>query len=236
VITFKAYCEAMVGVDPKSEQEVIRRSFEEKVIADLLADASVTGDVIPSEDILSDLQSQVPSIDFERYININPSANRVVIHFNPEGQSAEIEVPSQLHRDLGPVIILHEIAHKLYSIDILTNEILNHPLAVNIFTLARTIEDVRIELEMEQRYPDTIDVFKNRAQYIMPIYKSHTPSEFGSIVDNLFLHLRGYMPSYKGDSDHARLAQQFIDAGNDRKAKVATIIKLAEIINNNDEQ
>lgn len=220
----------MQGVDPESEQEVIRRSFEEKVISDLLADASITGDVIPSEDILADLQSQVPSIDFERYVNIVPGADRVVIHFNPEGQSADIEIPEQLHRDLGPVIILHEIAHKLYSIDILTSEILNHPLAVNIFTLARTIEDVRIEQEMERQYPETVSVFKNRSQHIMPIYSKHSPTEFGSVVDGLFLHLRGYMPSYRGNPDHAALAQQFIDAGNNREDKVRTIIQLAELI------
>jgi hypothetical protein len=155
-----------------------------------------------------------------------------MIKFTEEGEGGNIHIPEKLNKILGPIIILHEIAHKLYSIDILTSEIVNHPLAAEIFTLARTIEDARVEKLMEREYPQTASIFKERAKYIIPLYKSHAPSGFAKIVDNLFLNLRGYSGGFNHNKNYLKLGQQFINAGNNRDAKVSTVIKLAELINN----
>ena len=257
MITFKQFfLEALPGVDPEQEKSVIGKSFERNVLSDLLAGASVKptnlkwsdcktcpfgnicdkatkGDLVDTETILNDLQKKIPSIDFKKYITVDPSVNRVMIKFTEGGEGGNIHVPEELNKVLGPIIILHEIAHKLYSIDILTKEIVNHPLAVEIFTLARTIEDARVEALMEQEYPGTAQVFKERAQYIIPLYKSHTPSAFSKIVDDLFLNLRGYQKNFLHDKNYLQLGKQFIAAGNNRDAKVDIVVKLAELINSN---
>lgn len=249
--------EALLGVDPEQEKSVIGKSFERNVISDLLAGASVKpstnlkwgdcktcpfgnicdkatkGDLIDTEVILDNLQKRIPSIDFKKYITPDSSVSRVMIKFTKGGEGGNIHVPIELNKVLGPIIVLHEIAHKLYTIDILTKEIVNHPLAVEIFTLARTIEDARVEKLMEQEYPETIQIFKERAQYIIPLYKSHTPSEFSKIVDDLFLYLRGYKGEFTHDKDYLKLGEQFIAAGNDRDKKVNAVIKLAELIHKN---
>jgi hypothetical protein len=247
--------EALTGVTPEQEQDVIGRSFKQNVISDLLAgastrptnlewgdcdtcpfakicDKSTQGDVIPTQDILNDLQRRVPEIDFSKYIKV-ADVGRVMIGFDESGQAGMIQVPNELNKILGPIIILHEIAHKLYSIDILTSEIVNHPMAAEIFTLARTIEDARVERLMEQDYPHTAGIYKERAKYIIPLYKSHSPTPFSKIVDDIFLNLRGYQQSFPHDKAYLQLGQQFIDAGNDRDAKVKTVIALGELINNN---
>jgi len=157
-----------------------------------------------------------------------------MIKFTSRGEGGNIHIPAQLNKVLGPIIILHEIAHKLYSIDILTKEIVNNPLAAEIFTLARTIEDSRVEKLMEKEYPQTVNVFKERAKYIIPLYKSHSPTKFAKIVDDLFLTLRGYSNSFNHDKEYLKLGQQFINAGNNRDLKVETVIKLAELINKNE--
>jgi len=248
--------EALAGVSPEQEKDVINKSFKQNVISDLLAGASVKsssdfewgdcktcpfsnvcdkatkGDVIDSELILNDLQKQITSINFKKFITVDPSVNRVMIKFTEGGEGGNIHIPQKLNKVLGPIIILHEIAHKLYSIDILTPEIVNHPLAAEIFTLARTIEDARVEKLMEQEYPETAQIFKERASYIVPLYKSHTPSNFAKIVDDLFLYLRGYNKSFSHNKAFLSLGEQFIAAGNNREKKVQAVIKLAELINN----
>lgn len=255
------FLEALPGVSPEQEQDVINKSFSQNVISDILAGASLKnspkfewgdcdtcpfsnvcdkatkGDVISSEVILKNLQERVPDIPFMSYIKIDPKVSRVVIKFDQGGLGivgSNIHIPPQLNKLLGPIIILHEIAHKLYSIDILTKEIVDHPLASEIFTLARTIEDVRVENLMEAEFPETQKIFKERAQYIVPLYKSHTPGPFAKIVDDLFLYLRGYAPSFSGDKKYVKMAEEFIAAGNDRDKKVSAIIKLGEAIAENE--
>jgi len=248
--------EALPGVEPEQERDVIDRSFKSNVISDLLAGASVApsqdlewgdcktcpfgnicdkatkGDLVDSKLILDMLQKRVPSINFKNYITVDPTVNRVMIKFTSSGEGGSIHIPSKLNKVLGPIIILHEIAHKLYSIDILTKEIVNHKLASEIFTLARTIEDARVEKLMEQEYPETAQIFKERASYIIPLYKSHTPSNFAKIVDDLFLYLRGYNKNFSHNKAFLSLGEQFIAAGNNREKKVQAVIKLAELINN----
>ena len=247
--------EALQGVDPKKVQDIIGKSFKQTVVSDLLAKQSIKGkrtnlkwkdcptcpfgqvcsaatqgELVSTEKIIENLKQRVPAL-FKNNINLNVGPfKRVVITFDPEGGGSIINVPRYMNRYLGAIIILHEIAHKLYSIDILTNDILEHPNAVEIFTLARTIEDARIEKIMEQEYPETAQIFKERAQYIVPVYKSHTPTPFSKIVDDLFLYLRGYSKSFSGPPEFVTLAQQFIAAGNDRDKKVEAIIKLGEAI------
>ena len=253
----KHIIEALAGVDPEQEKDVIDRSFKRNVISDLLAGASVKsssnlkwgdcktcpfgnvcdkatkGDLIDSNIILKHLQDRVSAINFKDYITVDPRVNRVMIKFTSSGEGGNIHIPSKLNKVLGPIIILHEIAHKLYSIDILTQEIVSHKLADEIFTLARTIEDARVEKLMEEEYPETANIFKERAQFIIPLYKSHTPSNFAKIVDDLFLFLRGYKNSFPHNKAFLNLGQQFIAAGNNREKKVETVIKLAELINEN---
>ena len=255
-LIFEAYREilneALPGVDPEQEKKVITKSFQKEVLSDVLAKASTQhldwddcdtcptktlcdkatqGDLVSSEKILEYLQKRIPQIKFNDYVVVDPEANRVVIKFNEQGEGSLIHIPEKLNKYLGPVIILHEIAHKLYTIDILTKELVDHPLASEIFTLARTIEDARIEKIMEQDYPETAHIFKERARFIIPLYKTHTPSKFAKIVDDLFLYLRGYNSNYKGNPEYLKLGEAFIRAGNDRDKKVIIIINLGELIN-----
>lgn len=250
----KIIVEALKGVDPKKVQDVIGRSFKQTVVSDLLAKQSIKGkrnlnwkdcptcpfghvcsaatqgELVSTEKIINNLKQRVPGL-FKNDIKLNVGPfKRVVITFDPAGGGSVINVPRYMNRHLGAIIILHEIAHKLYSIDILTNDILEHPNAVDIFTLARTIEDARIEKLMEIEYPETAQIFKERAQFIVPVYKSHSPTPFSKIVDDLFLYLRGYSKTFSGPKEFVDLAQQFIAAGNDRDKKVETIIKLGEAI------
>lgn len=250
----KTILEALAGVSPEQERDVIDKSFKQNVISDLLAGASTKssknfewgdcetcpfsnvcdkateGDVIDSNAILNNLQKQIPNINFKEYIKVDPSVNRVMIKFTEGGEGGNIHIPAKLNKVLGPIIILHEIAHKLYSIDILTSKIVNHPLASEIFTLARTIEDARVEKLMEKEYPQTASVFKERAKYIIPLYKSHSPTKFAKIVDDLFLKLRGYSGGFNHNNEYLKLGEQFVNAGNNRDVKVDTVIKLAELI------
>jgi hypothetical protein len=247
--------EALAGVDPVKVQDIIGKSFSHTVVSDLLAKQSIKGKrsnfkwkecpTCPSkhvcdaaragvlEDtnkILEDLKQKVPTLfTTDIKINVGPFA-RVVITFDEQGGGSIINVPRFMNKELGAVIILHEIAHKLYSIDILTNDIIMHPYGVEIFTLARTIEDARVERLMEQEYPGTAQVFKSRAKYIVPIYKSHSPTPFAKVVDDLFLYLRGYVNAFSGPKELVALGQQFIEAGNDRDKKVSTVIALGEAI------
>lgn len=257
MVSFKDFVkEALAGVEPEQEKDVIDRSFKQNVLSDVLAGASTQsstnfkwgdckdcpfgnvcdkatkGDLVDTNLILKDLQNRVPTIDFKKYITVDPKVNRVMIKFTASGEGGNIHVPAKLNKVLGPIIILHEIAHKLYSIDILTKEIVNHKLAAEIFTLARTIEDARVEKLMEEQYPETANIFKERAQYIIPLYKSHTPSNFAKIVDDLFLFLRGYKNSFPHNKAFLNLGKQFIAAGNNREKKVKAVIKLAELISN----
>lgn len=236
--------EALQGVDPKDVDNIISTSFKDVVISDLLADASVKetptellnnnlleGSLIDSRIILNDLKSYIPAlfttgIDF----NIDSKFNRVALSFDEDGEPNIINIPQKINKDLGPVIILHELSHVLYSIDIITNEMVQSQYSAQAFTLARTIEDVRTEKILEQEYPETKTIFKERSRYIIPLYKKHTPSQFSKIVDSLFLRLRGYSSNFNYPQEFLDLAQQFIDIGNDRDKKVKTILLLTNKI------
>jgi len=246
--------EALKDTDPDQVQKVINKSFDDMVLSDLLAKASVRpelkwgdckscsftnvcnaateGNLLPTQAILDDLKSKIPNLFEQNDIkfNINSSNQRVSITFNPDGGGGVINLPDRVNKEIGPVVILHEIAHKLYSIDILTSEIINHPQASNIFTLTRTMEDARVEKLMEQQYPESVQVFRARAKYIVPLYKQHSPSSFAKIVDDLFLNLRGYSNTFPHSKEYLELGEQFVNHGNNRQSKVSTVIKLGELI------
>jgi|TARA_R110002167_G_scaffold214175_3_gene418946 hypothetical protein len=237
------------GVDPEQEREIITRSFERNVISDILATASTSNfdwddcdtcptkgvcdaahknNLISSSSILEMIKHKIPTLDFSSFVKVDPNVDRVMIKFDDGG--GMIHIPTELNSIIGPVIILHEIGHRLYSIDILTKEMVDHEYADAIFTLARTIEDVRIEKLLEQDYPGAKEIFKDRARFIIPLYKDHTPSPFSKIVDSLFLYLRGYSKLFPYDDNLLNIANKFIDAGNNRDKKVKSIIELGEAI------
>lgn len=246
--------EALKDTDPDQVQKVISKSFDDMVLSDLLAKASVRpelkwgdckscsftkvcnaateGNLIPTQTILDNLKTNIPKLFEENDIqfNINSSNQRVSITFNSDGGGDVINLPDMVNKEIGPIVILHEIAHKLYSIDILTSDILNHPQASNIFTLTRTMEDARVEKLIEQQYPESKQVFQARAKYIVPLYKQHTPSSFAKIVDDLFLNLRGYSTTFPHSKEYLKLGEQFISHGNNRQSKVNTVIELGELI------
>ena len=236
--------EALQGVDAEKVNNIINTSFKDVVISDLLADASVKetpiemlanasteGTLVDSRLVLDDLHRYIPAlfhtgVDF----NIDKKFNRVALSFDEDGEPNTINIPVKINKVLGPVIILHELSHVLYSIDIRTNEVVNSPYSAQAFTLARTIEDVRTEKILEQEYPETKNVFKERSSYIVPLYKKHSPSKFSKIVDSLFLRLRGYSPRFEYPQEFIDIAQKFIDVGNKRDEKVKLILLLTNKI------
>jgi hypothetical protein len=237
--------EALQGVDPRRVDDLISNSFKDVVVSDLLAQASIQetpsdtidnqtskGILIDSTVVVDHLKNNIPQLfeDYNVTFDIDESYNRVALDFDELGAPTIIRMPTKVNKDLGPVIVLHELSHVMYSIDIITNDMLDHPHSAQAFTLARTLEDVRTEQLMEQEYPQTAAIFKSRAQYIVPLYKKHTPTSFSSIVDHLFLYLRGYSKTFKYDNSLLTLAQRFIDAGNSRKQKVDAILTLVDAI------
>lgn len=236
--------EALQGVDPEHVDRVISNSFQDVVISDLLADASVketpveligleatNGSLIDSRLVLNDLKRYIPAL-FETGIdfNIDKKFNRVSLAFDEGGEPNTINIPVSINKDLGPVIILHELSHVLYSIDIITNEMINHPYSAQAFTLARTIEDVRTENILEQEYPETAKIFKSRSKFIIPLYKQHSPTPFSKIVDSIFLNLRGYSSRFNYPEHLLELAKHFISVGNNREEKVKIILQLTDAI------
>lgn len=242
---YKNILEALQGVDPERVDSLISNSFKDVVVSDLLAQASVQetpgdtieaqaskGSLIDSNDVVQYLKSNIPQLfeDYNVTFDVDEKYNRVSLDFNEIGAPTIIRMPVKVNKDLGPVIVLHELSHVMYSIDIITNNMLDHPHSAQAFTLARTLEDVRTEQLMEQEYPQTAAIFKSRAQYIVPLYKKHTPTSFSSVVDHLFLHLRGYSKTFKYNKHLLTLAQHFIDAGNNREQKVDAILALTDAI------
>lgn len=236
--------EALHGVDSQQVEDVISNSFKDVVISDLLADASVKetpvevlsnasteNSLIDASIVLQHLNDLVPDLfNIGLSFDIDGKHNRVALSFDEQGNPTVINIPSKINKILGPVIILHEISHVLYSIDILTSDFINSPYRVQAFTLARTIEDVRTELLLEKQYPETKEIFKARSGYIIPLYKKHTPSTFSKIVDSLFLRLRGYSSKFDYPIEFLDIAQKFIDTGNDREEKVKLILLLTNKI------
>lgn len=236
--------EALQGVDPEKMSNVITTSFKDVVISDLLADASVketpiemlanvstNGSLVDSQTVLDELYTYIPAlfttgIEFD----IDKKYDRVSLAFDEDGEPNIINVPLKINKVLGPVIILHELSHVMYSIDILTNDFINSQYSAQAFTLARTIEDVRTEKILEQEFPETKNIFKERSSYIVPLYKKHSPSKFSKIVDSLFLRLRGYSPRFDYPQEFIDIAQKFIDIGNKRDEKVKLILLLTNKI------
>lgn len=238
--------EALQGVDPAHVDRLISNSFKDVVISDLLAQASVEstpieiltaetthGNLVDAKVVIEKLFKEVPELfDNDITFDIKPEHTRVSLDFDNHGNPTIIRMPEHVNKDLGPVIVLHEMSHVMYSIDIITNNLLNHPHSAQAFTLARTLEDVRTETLMEKDYPATATVFKSRAQYIIPIYKKHSPTAFSKIVDSLFLNLRGYSNKFNYDNKILKIAQKFVSTGNDREKKVKIILELTDEIFN----
>lgn len=236
--------EALQGVDSQQVDDIISNSFKDVVISDLLADASVKetpievisnasteSSLIDASIVLQHLNDLVPDLfNIGLNFDIDSKHNRVALSFDEQGNPTVINVPSKINKILGPVIILHEISHVLYSIDILTSDFISSPYRVQAFTLARTIEDVRTEILLEKQYPETKQIFKARSSYIIPLYKKHTPSTFSKIVDSLFLCLRGYTSKFDYPQEFLDVARKFIDTGNDREEKVKLILLLTNKI------
>jgi hypothetical protein len=160
-------------------------------------------------------------------IQVSPNASRVRIMFGKEGQGERIEVPPVLRRELGEVLVLHELAHMLYTKDILTDVIVQHQKAPQAFTILRVLEDISIEKRLEQEFPQAIEVFKKRAGHIIPAYKKHNPSAFSSAIDQLFLYLRGYSKSFSGDPYLLKYAQQYLDS-DDKNTKVDAVLNIVD--------
>lgn len=211
-------------IEPQEKEDVIRRSFDDTVVSDLLADVAQKEDLVDSKTVVESIRKKFPQLkDVE--LEISKDADRVRIYFSEDGKGEKIILPTQLKKGLGEVLVLHEIAHMLYTKDLLTNKILKHRAGPQAFTIMRVLEDIAIEKRLEAEYPEAVEVFKSRAQHIMPVYKQHTPTDFASDVDQLFLHLRGYSKAYKGDPYVLRYAQQYLE-NDDDETKIDAILNI----------
>lgn len=230
--SFSHLAEVLKGVDPDEAERVIKTSFQDRVISDLLADETHRGDLVPAMEVLKELRQQFPHLAALQTVKIRPNVERVRIYFNEHGAASHIEIPSMLKKGLGGVLILHEIAHMLYTKDLLTNKIVQHRSAPQAFTLLRVLEDIAIERQLEKEHPDTVQVFQTRAQHIIPLYKTHTPSLFAKKVDDLFLFLRGYKKQYTGDPQALDLANKYLQSANPDE-KIDAIVSLADLLSSN---
>lgn len=218
--------EALPGVDPEKAETVIRQSFDDRVISDLLADETNRGDQ-NAQEIIDEITSKFPSIAKTVKFRVNPKANRVRIYFDSAGKGTHIDVPTKMKPGLGIVQVLHEIAHMLYTKDLLTNNIVQHGAAPQLFTVMRVLEDIAIEKRLEEEHPNAIDIFKGRAQHIIPLYKQNKPSPFAKQIDELFLHLRGYKKDFSGDPEILQLAQTYLNS-DDLETKVDAVVSIGE--------
>ena len=213
-------------IDPKEREDVIRGSFDDSVVSDLVAGEAHTGEVVDAREVIRNIQQKFPELK-DVNLKINPDADRVRIYFSSDGRGGRIEVPPKLRTGLGEVLVLHEIAHLLYTKDILTNKIIKHRAGAQAFTILRVLEDVAIEKRLEEEYPNAVDIFKSRAQHIMPVYKESKPSKFASEIDQLFLYLRGYMKTYKGDPYVHRYAMQYLET-DDAETKIDAVLNIVD--------
>ena len=195
--------------DSTEKEEVVKRSFDDRVISDLLADDAKKGKQVPSKQVISQLRRKFPVLTSVE-IKISKDADRVRIYFDEHGNGQKIIVPPTLKAGLGEVLVLHEIAHMLYTKDILTDKILKHRASAQAFTILRVLEDIAIEEKLEKEYPAAVEVFKSRVGHIIPLYKENTPSEFAHKVDQLFLKLRGYGKDHDVDPYVLRYAGEYL--------------------------
>lgn len=218
--------EVLADTDPKETEYTITQSFKDGVISDLIADESQKGDLVSAESVINNIRQQFPSLS---HVSIIPSrsAERVRIYFVENGKGERIEVPLKLRKGLGEILVLHEIAHLLYTKDILTNKIIKHRAGPQAFTILRVLEDISIEKQLERDFPNAVEVFKSRAAHIIPIYKSHTPSKFAKSVDQMFLYLRGYSKQFDGDPYVLRYANQYLES-TDAETKIDAVLNIID--------
>lgn len=201
-------------LDPKETEDVIQNSFKDKVISDALANKSTQG-TTKASNVIKQIKQKFPEIVNQARFIVNPSIDRIRIIFSDNGKGTDIQVPELLHPELGEILILHELAHLLYTKDLLTNMIVKYRNAPQAFTILRVIEDVAIERKLEHNFPNSIEIFKKRAPHALSAYKEYTPSKFASRVDQLFLFLRGYTSKlYSGSTKALNAAEHYLSSDN----------------------
>lgn len=221
--------EVLDGVNPQEMEDVIQRSFGDRVVSDLIADVSVNGDV-QSHQIIQQIKQQFPSITKNVVFDISQSHKRIRIEFDTDGRGCKISVPLILHQELGEILILHELAHMLYTKDLLTNKIIKFRNSSEAFTVLRVLEDVAIERKMERDFPHSIDIFKKRASHAINAITQHVPTAFASEVDQMFLTLRGYTNrKYKGSTEVLRYAEKYLSSNNDDD-KIDAVLNITDIL------
>lgn len=216
--------------DQTDREQVIRKSFDDRVVSDVLADVAQKGDIVDSNQVIANIRKQFPELK-DVQLEVSKEADRVRIYFSPDGKGEKIILPPQLKDELGEILVLHEIAHMLYTKDILTDTIITHKAGPQAFTILRVLEDISIEKRLEKEYPQAVEVFKQRAKHIIPAYfkSDHVPSKFAKEVDDLFLYLRGYAGTYKGDPYLLRYAQQYLETDS-KNVKIDAILNLVSRI------
>ena len=228
-VLFNQYLvEIASNVDPRDAEKIITQSFKDNVVSDLLAANVKTGDTITGEEAIENVRKQFPQLK-NVVLKVNPSADRIRIYFGKSGEGEHIDVPDVLKKGLGEVLILHEIAHMLYTKDLLSKEIVGHKYGAQAFTILRVLEDIAIEQALEEDHPAAVEVFKTRAQHIIPIYKKHVPSDFSKKIDEIFLHLRGYKKDFGGDPEALRLANVYL-RGKEINTKINAVINLTNLL------
>ena len=214
-------------IDPNETESVIGNSFKDRVIPDLLADEGHTGDIVDSKLIIQKIRKDFPDLSHLR-MDVVDSADRVRIYFGQDGDGERIELPPKLRTELGDSLVMHEIAHLLYTKDLLCNKIVKHKNAPQAFTILRVLEDIAIERRLERDFPKAVDVFKTRGKHIMPAYKKHIPSDFAKQVDGLFLYLRGYSGTFKGDPYAIKYANMYLNHDNPN-TKIKAVLDLVAL-------
>lgn len=214
-------------IDPQETEDVITKSFKDTVISDTLAKKSLEGSTSATQ-IINKLKKQFPSIIKQAQFTVNPNIDRIRITFNKDGSGSNIQVPEVLHPELGEILLLHELAHLLYTKDLLTNMILKYRDAPQAFTVLRVIEDVSIERKLEANFPKSAAVFKKRAPHAISAYSSYTPSKFASKMDQLFLFLRGYTNRpYSGSTKALSAAERYLSS-NDPQEKIHAVLTITQ--------
>lgn len=219
--------EILNQIDPQETEDVIQQSFKDTVISDTLANKSLEGST-KAEQIITRIKKQFPSIIKQARFIVNPSINRIRITFSSDGSGSDIQVPELLHPELGEILLLHELAHLLYTKDLLTNMILKYRDAPQAFTVLRVIEDVSIERKLEAEFPDAVEIFKKRAPHAISAYSSYTPSKFAGKMDQLFLFLRGYTNKrFSGSTTALSAAERYLSS-NDPQEKIHSVLTITQ--------
>ena len=213
--------------DPSDAEDVIRTSFQDNVVSDLVAKSSLEGDA-DAHQIIKDIKKQFPSIVNTARFTVSDTVDRIRIKFNQDGTGAEISVPSKLHPELGEILILHELAHLLYTKDLLCQKIVQYRNAPQAFTILRVLEDIAIERKLEAEFPKAVEIFKRRSPHARAAYDKNKPSKFSGALDQLFLFLRGYTTRpYLGGTAVLSAAETYLSS-SDEDEKVDAVLTIAE--------